>query len=312
LQRLLTTFVLVGLLVATAAAFAITERLKLTKSPIYGTQLSHKGVFSPKCGCTRSRLTVAIKLRKVDDVTVRFLDAHKEAVRELPTVRVGRGRSVFRWDGRTDEGSIAPDGTYKAEIALAAQHQTIVLPNVITLDTTPPGVTSVALDPPRDTFSPDGDGQADYVRITYKLTKPAHVNVYLGTTRIIRTHKHGARGSFSWFGDVAGQKVQPGWYTLRIGAVDTAGNSTPVAKRARVRVRLRYIELDSKRIVVPGGSRFTVGVSTDAKRYTWRLGARKSVASGSELNLLASTRRGRYTLTVSVHGHASRATVIVR
>jgi hypothetical protein len=37
LQRLLTTATLVGLLVATAAAFAVTERLKLTKSPIFGT-----------------------------------------------------------------------------------------------------------------------------------------------------------------------------------------------------------------------------------------------------------------------------------
>ena len=45
MQRVLTTATLVGLLVATAAAFAITERLKLVKSPIYGTEIT--SVFSP-------------------------------------------------------------------------------------------------------------------------------------------------------------------------------------------------------------------------------------------------------------------------
>src|SRR3979411_847343 len=38
-QRLLPPAVLIGLLVATAAAFAITERLKLEQSPVYGTQI---------------------------------------------------------------------------------------------------------------------------------------------------------------------------------------------------------------------------------------------------------------------------------
>ena len=43
MQRLLTTVTLVGLLVATAAAFAITERLKLTKSAVYGTIIETYG-----------------------------------------------------------------------------------------------------------------------------------------------------------------------------------------------------------------------------------------------------------------------------
>ena len=69
MQRLLTTAILVGLLVATAAAFAITERLKLAKSPIYGTQISKTG-FSPTCGCARGQANISIKLRRADNVTV--------------------------------------------------------------------------------------------------------------------------------------------------------------------------------------------------------------------------------------------------
>jgi hypothetical protein len=310
LQRLITTTVLVGLLVSTAAAFAVTERLKLTKSPVYATQVYPKSGFSPKCGCARGKTTILFRLRHPDDLNVRILDGRNREVRDLGTIAASRGRNVFKWDGRTDGNVIAPDGRYRAELHLSGQHRTIVLPNLIALDTKPPLVKNVTVN--RDTFSPDGDRQADFVRFNYELSKPGHVNLYLGDQRILRTYRHPAKGAFSWYGLANGRKLDPGTYTLELGAVDAAGNSTPVAERWRTRVRLRYIELASKRISVPRGRRFSIGVSTDAARYSWKLGNRKSVATGPVLKLLASTRHGRYTLTVSEHGHTDRATVIVR
>jgi hypothetical protein len=310
LQRLITTTVLVGLLVATAAAFAVTERLKLTKSPVYGTQVYPKTGFSPKCGCARGKTTILFRLRHRDDLNVRILDARNREVRDLGTVAALRGRNVFKWDGRTDGNAIAPDGRYRAELHLSGQHRTIILPNVISLDTKPPLVKNVTVN--RDVFSPDGDHQADFIRFNYDLSKPAHVNLYLDGERILRTYRHPARGSFSWFGFANGRKLDPGTYTLELGAVDAAGNSTPTKERWRQRIQLRYIELASNRISVPRGRRFSIGVSTDAKRYTWKLGNRKSFATGPVLNLLASTRHGRYTLTVSENGRVDRATVIVR
>jgi hypothetical protein len=311
LQRLLTTATLVGLLVATAAAFAVTERLKLTKSPIFGTVVYPKNGFSPKCGCARGRAAIRIKLRRPDAVSVRILDAHKNTVRVLVDgVQASRGLNVFKWDGRTDGNVIAKDGRYSAEIHLADQHQTIVLPNPIQLDTTAPVVKTVTMN--RDSFSPDGDQQADFVRIRYELSKSAHVNLYLDGKRILRTYRHPAKGSFSWFGTADGKVLAPGSYTLELGAVDAAGNSTPVAARLRFHVRIRLIELASKRIVVRAGEHFSIGVSTDAARYTWKLGRRKSSAIGPVLRLKASTVRGRYTLTVGEHGHFDRAAVIVR
>jgi FlgD Ig-like domain len=310
LQRLITTTVLVGLLVATAVAFAVTERLKLAKSPVYGTHVYPKTGFSPKCGCARGKTTIQIRLRHADDVGLRILNAKNKEVRDLGTVAAPRGQNVFRWDGRTDGNVIAPDGRYRAELHLARQHRTIILPNLVELDTKPPLVKSVTVN--RDVFSPDGDQQADFVRVSYELSKPGHVNLYLGGKRILRTYRHPARGAFSWYGLANGTKLEPGSYTLEVGAVDAAGNSTPTKDRWRERVRLRYIELASSRITVPRGRRFSIGVSTDAKQYAWRLGDRKSVATGPVLRLLASTRHGRYTLTVSEQGHVSRATVIVR
>jgi hypothetical protein len=311
LHRLLTTAILAGLLVATAAAFAVTERLKLTKSPIFDTVVYLKNGFSPKCGCARGKATVRVKLRHPDVVTVQILDAGGHPVRVLVGgLGVPRGVNVFRWDGRTDGDVIARDGVYKAEIHLADQHRTIVLPNEILLDTTAPEVDSVTAN--RDAFSPDGDRQADFVRIRYELSKEAHVNLYLDGKRILRTYRHAQKGSFSWFGLVDGRPLPAGSYTLQLGAVDAAGNSTPVAQRPRIHVAVRFIELASKRIVVPAGKRFAIGVSTDARRYAWKLGARKSFSTGPVLRLKASTRRGRYTLVVSERGHVDRATVLVR
>src|SRR5437762_2508569 len=141
LQRLLTTAILVGLLVATAGAFAITEKLKLERSPIYGTLVSQR--FSPVCGCARGQARIRIALRRRDSVTVTVLDSHDHPVRVLAAgVPAPRGFSLYRWDGRTDEGALAPDGIYRAEVHLARQHRTIVLPNPIQLDTSPPLVKS--------------------------------------------------------------------------------------------------------------------------------------------------------------------------
>ena len=84
MQRLLTTTILVGLLVATAAAFAVTERLKLTKSPLMpGTRVSK--VLSPTCSCARSRANIRIKLRRPDLLTVTVLDGRKQPVRNHST-----------------------------------------------------------------------------------------------------------------------------------------------------------------------------------------------------------------------------------
>ena len=68
MQRVLTTVTLLGLLVATAAAFAITEHLKLIRSPVFGTLVTK--VFSPVCNCSTDTAAIRIRLRHPDRVTV--------------------------------------------------------------------------------------------------------------------------------------------------------------------------------------------------------------------------------------------------
>ena len=308
MQRLFTTATLVGLLIATAAAFAITEKLKLTKSAVYGTEVS-KGL-SPTCGCARGRARIFFKLRRPDFITVAVLNGHGGVVTLLAAQHYPRGPLTLKWNGRDDSGSRAPDGTYRVQIHLSGQHQTIELPNRIVLDTKPPQVVSVAEN--REFFSPDRDHQSDFVRLTYTLSKPAHVLLYLDGTRIQRSYRAAVKGNILWFGHGTTGLLAPGAYTLELGAVDANGNTTPVASRTRVRVTIRYIALANTSIVARAGQPFEIGVSTDAKRYSWQLGRRHGTASSPLLRLQAPTTGGRYTLTVSEHGHASRAAVFVR
>jgi hypothetical protein len=308
LQRLLTTATLVGLLVATAAAFAITERLKLTKSAIYGTVISTK--FSPTCGCAYSRASIFFKLRRSDSIAVSVLNAQGQEVALLAAQHHPRGAVTLTWNGRDDGNRRVRDGTYRVRVHLTGQHQTIDFPNRIQLDTKPPQVVSAEVN--RQVFSPDSDHQADYVRITYVLSKPAHVYLYLGRTLLLHSYRGPVKGSISWYGDGPNGKLPAGAYALRVGAVDASGNSTAVASRARVRVQIRYIRLANTRIVAHAGRPFEIGVSTDAKRYSWQLGRRRGKASSAVLRLQAPTTRGRYTLTVSERGHVSRAAVFVR
>lgn len=309
MQRVLTTATLVGLLIATAAAFAITERLKLVKSPITGTKISK--VLSPTCGCARGKANISVVLRRGDTVTIEILDAELRPVRLLVgSEPVPRGRTVFRWDGRTNFGGRAPDGVYRVQIHLDRQRRTILFPDRIVLDTTPPEVLDAHASRPQ--FSPDGDTVGDSVSILYRLSKQAHALVYLDGRRIIRSRSRRPSGAVVWTGRLDGKVLRPGTYTLSVGAVDLAGNVTPAGGRARVRVEIRYVELATNRIVVAAGKRFDVGVSTDAEQYTWKLGARKGVASGPVLRVRAPQVPGRFTLTVAYLGHRDRAAVIVR
>jgi CheY-like chemotaxis protein len=149
LQRVLTTVTLLGLLVATAAAFAITEHLKLIKSPVFGTEVSNRAgkptkLFSPVCHCPNNGARITIRLRHHDHVTVTIVDADSQKVATIASDEsVGaHAPQHFIWDGRTADGTRAPDGVYHPWVHLSHARWTGRFTNNITLDTTPPEVLS--------------------------------------------------------------------------------------------------------------------------------------------------------------------------
>jgi hypothetical protein len=307
LQRVLTTVTLLGLLVATAAAFAITEHLKLIKSPIAGTKVSK--VIAPTCRCATDKALVGVRLRHRDHVTVTIVDGGGNTVAGLASdvlVEPDRRRD-FPWDGRTDAGAIAPDGVYNPRVALSHARHTYNLPNQILLDTKTPKVLSAR---GGETLLFAGPGRS--VAIHYSFDEGAHAVLYLGQRRLVVGRPSRSAGTIKWAGTIGGLAVPEGTYFLAVAARDDAGNETPLAGRKHVTVVVRYIDISPRRIAVKAGGRLTVRVKTAAARYTWRLAKRRGAKRGRVLRLQAPTTPGTYRLVVSEHGKSTTALVRVR
>lgn len=307
MQRVLTTVTLLGLLVATAAAFVITEHLKLIKSPVFGTEISR--VLAPTCRCATGKATVRIRLRRRDSVTVTIVDSGSHTVATLAsaTSMPPRRPKIFTWDGRTDAGALAPDGVYYAWAHLASARRTFRFPNKIDLDTTRPKVLSARREK-AVLFA--GPGRS--IAIEYAFSEPAHAVVYLGRTRLVVGHPTRTDGKIKWAGTLGGRAVRQGRYVLSIGARDVAGNETPASARRHVTVLVRYVEVAPARISVRAGGQLRVFVETAARHYAWRLGRRHGAHGGKSLLLHAPTSPGAYHLVITEAGHSATALVRVR
>jgi hypothetical protein len=317
LQRVLTTVTLLGLLVATAAAFAITEHLKLEKSPLFAVQISagaapaiHPGglvVISPICHCPTDVARVGFSLRHPDHVTVMFVDSAGHTVATRPESLLGAHiPQHVDWDGRTDSGALVPDGVYFPAVHLANARHTFQFANKITVDTRPPKVLSATRLKP---VLLGGPGQS--LAIQYRFSEPAHALVYLDGRQIVVGHESRPQSKIKWTGRLDGEPLRPGTYVLSIGARDLAGNETPVGERKQVTVALRYIEITPELITVRRGRPFTVHVETASRHYTWRLGRRHGGGRGKTLRLRPPSTPGTYRLVVAENGHAATAVVRV-
>ena len=298
---------LIGLLFATAAAFAITEHLKLVKSPIGGIRVSK--YLAPGCGCENGKATTSVKLRHAETVTVRILDSRNRTVATLATARPEpKGRASFPWDGRTDLGRVAPDGRYWPEIALT--HRTFLLPDAINVDTKPPLVRTVTAAPP--VISPGSTGAANHLRLHYRLSEQAHLILWHGPRRLLRTRATRTSGKTTWDGRTAHVPWKAGTYTLTVGAVDLAGNVTPPGERKQIEVTIRYVAIGRHVIRVRAGRRFSVRVEAAAGAYTWSFARRHGTSRRPILRLRAPARSGRYRLIVAAAKHTTHAVVVVR
>jgi FlgD Ig-like domain len=305
--RIASTVLVVALLAATAAAFALTQGLKLEKSPVFGTAVPYR-VFSPVCACDRETATIEFKLREDDRLDVAIVDGD-EVVRTIERGRAyARGPVSIEWDGRDDAGRVLPEGEYQPRIRLRDARQTITLPNPIRIDVTPPVIQDVL---PRPlVFSPDGDGRSDRVVVTYRLSEEGRGILFVNGRRHERKLFARTEDRFVWNGRLRGRTARPGTYALELGAADRAGNRaerTPPAP-----VVLRYVALGRDRISAAAGTRFALRVSSDAERVRWTLGGRSGFAAPGTLVLRAPLQKGRFTLTVTANGRAARAAVFVR
>ena len=296
----------VALLAATAAAFALTQGLKSQPSPIFGTNVDE--VFSPVCGCVTRMATIAFKLREDDRLDVAIVDGG-QVVRTLERGRAyDNGPVEIEWDGRDDAGRLLPEGDYEPRVHSRDERWTITLPNPIRIDVTPPRLELLPV--LRRVFSPDGDRRADRVTFRYRLNEPGRAMLLINGKRRVLTKFPRSEDKLEWFGKVDGRALPTGTYIARLAASDPAGN---VSARSRpITIVIRYVALGNDRISVAALDRFAVRVSSDAKTVRWELGGRSGVARPGTLRLLAPLQKGRFTLAVTANGHTARAAVFVR
>lgn len=306
MARLGSIALVAALLVATGAAFAYTEHLKLTPSPIVRTSVTNK-VFSPVCDCPTDTAIVAFALRKADRLDVDIVTGGR-SVRGLVRDRPSRGRLEILWDGRDDTGAVVPEGTYRLRVRLIRQRRTITLPNPIRVDVTAPTIDAFSVAP--RTFSPDRDARRETVVARYRVSEPAQVALYVDGAREVLKSGRKTEGQIRWFGLVGGEPAARGIYRLQLGATDIAGN--PSVRSRAIPVVVRYVALGRNRIDVVAGRTFAVLVVSDATTVRWRFAGRSGRTRTGSLRLRAPDQPGRYALVVSTNGHSDRAIVRVR
>jgi hypothetical protein len=299
--RVLVALVVVGLLGGTAAAFALTEHLKLERSPVYRTRVGK--LLGPNCRCGRARIPIRFLLRKQETLTIVIVDSQERVVRNLLTRTLRpKGLQALSWDGRDDSGRVVPAGVYKPRIRLAGDRRTILMPNPIKVDTTAPVVSVVSVRP--RVFSPDGDKRADNVRIRVRMSEPARAQLYVNGRLRPHLFRYTTTGVLRWFGS----GLPAGRYRLFLRAVDRTGNRSRPAPAGVVRIR--FVSVRPHVLHAAPGAKLHFRVRTDARKARWRLGRSRGLSGPGSL-VLRAPRPGRHVLVVTVNGHTARALVIV-
>lgn len=314
MRRVAVAIVVLCLLGATAAAFAVTEALKLERSPVYAPRFAE--VLSPSCACRARLARLSFRLRQPDRVDV-VIVSDDDPVRTLASdLERPSGRLRMRWDGRDDAGAVVPDGVYRLRVSLQKADRTIVFPNEIRVDTEAPSLEIVGVRP--RAFSPDGDGRRDAVTIGLRTNEAGQALVFVnGQLAVEAPLKVEGETELAWDGSVDGRPLKKGAHTLFARVRDLAGNLSPAA---RLTVQIQYVDVVPEVIVAGRGTKLRFRILSDASTVSWRLrkpGGREVLADerakpGSVSVLLPDRiRTGRYVLEVVANGHRERAAVRV-
>ena len=189
-------------------------------------------LISPNGDGTRDAVKLALAATGATSWTVRVTGA-KGVVRTVS----GTGASAsFTWNGTDDGGAKVPDGAYQATLIAwdnAGNSARRAYP--VTVDTARPAVTP-AVSPSR--FSPDGDGAADTIRLSWASTERATgtARVWKGTTLVRSwTVTSLTAWAVNWDGRNASRsRVGDGTYAFRVDVKDAAGNRTVASKNVVV------------------------------------------------------------------------------
>jgi len=213
--------IVIALLAATAVAFATTERQKLEKTPF--AVLHVERYLSPK----HSAATIDLRFRRPHLITLQIVDANDHVVTTLARERrVEPGHTQFQWSGTGIR-----DGSYRPKLTLDDGRE-FTLQNPIAVDSAAPAATLVGYRP-----HIVKRGEKPEVKITYRVSEPAHVIVYVNGHRELLGGAKSLQFAVNLPAKRNGRRLRPGRYRLQLAAVDLAGNVGPRTRAFLLRVR---------------------------------------------------------------------------
>ncbi|MEA2307951.1 MAG: hypothetical protein QOI65_237, partial [Thermoleophilaceae bacterium] len=235
-----TFFVL--LMLATVGAFFVTQRLK-SGQPVV-KRLALQKVFSPNGDGRKDQASIAFDLPKGDRVTVDVVNTNGDRVRRVKDgVAFGRGSHAMTWDGRADDGTVPPDGTYYVRVTLRRQGRAATGVRGIELVTAPPEPRLVSVSPSWVSLHRPGP-------ITIRYTGPSVVPPIYGIWRTDRLPAKrvavltGDRQTHTirWDGRIHGRPAPAGEYAVSVSVQNRAlieGTAPPRLPPTRRQARPR-------------------------------------------------------------------------
>jgi hypothetical protein len=325
------------LVLATSAAFVVAQRLKRS-TPII-ERVSYNRYISPTCGCGKSHVRILFSLPDAGRVTATLVNSAGDDVRTLvDDRRLHRGRHSYVWNGRGDDGLIAPDGDYRLRVTLRDQARSVTAARVLVLDTVPPRPRILAVTP--STILPGAPSPLGRARVSYRGGSPKKPLVQIYRTDLPKPKEaavfevNRGRKTLKWIGTddnkPTGTPVPDGVYAITITTYDHAlnGGSFPRAlppTRAEAKpgsgVEVRYLTVSGSLDPIGAGTvaRFKIGPTP--RRLRWSLGPvgpGSAVARGSgsgerlAVRVPSRTATGVYLLRVRAAGHRAVQPVVVQ
>jgi hypothetical protein len=305
----------VALVIATIAAFFVTQHLKVTTPLIAGFPAPFPAEINPVDGqtCLRRnprgqlvpvsfrRLKVSFYLlHRADQVAVYVVDQDGTVVKALAPRHMGvKRRSTFTWDGREDNGSVAPDGIYYLRVSLIHQGRSLLIsnnagPEPVTVETKAPQLVVTGVTP---TLIPQQTGSLVTIHYSGSHRLRPRILIYRtdlpGGPRLVKSYPAtSAAGHSTWNGMIGGLAAPQGTYLVGLKLTDQACNTGRFPSQlppapgttAHAGVTVRYLAAQPPLVPVRAGTSATVFVDARDHAYRWtlrRAGARKVLEAGS-------------------------------
>jgi hypothetical protein len=342
----LPALVLAVLVVATVAAFFVTQHLKVTTPLLAGFPAPDPSAINPVGGGTcdgvqhRTTRVSFYLLHRSDDVDVYVIDQSGNVVDTVASGRhmrrgVRKPDGEFSWDGRLADGGLAPDGRYYFRVSLIHQGRTVVIsnaagPEAITVESTPPLPRVSQVSP---ALIPTASRSATRIDFSGNDERGGYVDLYRtdlpGPPKLAKTFGlPWGRHRVVWDGLIGGVPAPAGTYLVGLRTTDAACTvgrfptsiPPPRGSTSHAGVSVRYLAAQPPLDPVPAGSDAVVTVRSAVGAYRWslrRAGARRSIAAGTasapRLSLpVPAGRAGLYELDLRSGSYRTSVPIVAR